>query len=64
MARERLLTYIEKLYGVSKNIEEKLQSREAVDKEGKKISGTDFENIVYDSLIEAGFEKDEITHKT
>lgn len=64
MARERILAYIEKLYGISKDIEEKLQSEEVTDKDVKKITGTDFENIVYDSLIEAGFEKDEITHST
>lgn len=64
MARERLLAYIEKLYGVSKNIEGKLQSGEVVNQEKKKISGTNFENIVYDSLIEAGFDKNEITHST
>lgn len=62
MAKERLLAYLEKLHGVSKNVEKKLQSGEAGDKEIKKLSGTDFENIVYDSLLEAGFKKNEITH--
>lgn len=64
MGREKLLAYIEKLHGVSKNIEEKLQAREVIDNVKDKLTGTDFENIVYDSLIEAGFEKDEITHST
>lgn len=62
MAKERLLAYLEKLHGVSKNVEKKLQSGEAGDKEIKKLSGTDYENIVYDSLLEAGFKKNEITH--
>lgn len=36
-------------------------------KEGKdigKLSGSDFEKVVYDSLIEAGFNKDSITYST
>lgn len=64
MAKERLSLYIEKLYDVSKNIEEKLQTGDEGDKDVKKISGTDFENVVYDCLLEAGFEKKEITHST
>lgn len=64
MAKERILVYIEKLYGVANNIEEKLQAEDVGDKNVKKISGTDFENIVYDSLLEVGFEKEEIIHST
>lgn len=64
MGRKRLLEYIEKLYEVSRKIEEKLQTGELGDKEGKKLSGTDFEAIVHDGLLEAGFKKDEITHSS
>lgn len=64
MANERILAYIEKLYGVADSIEEKLQADDIGNKNIKKISGTDFENIVYDSLLEAGFEKEEIVHST
>lgn len=64
MGRKRLLEYIEKLYEVSWKIEEKLQTGEIGDKDGKKLSGTDFEAIVYDGLLEVGFKKDEITHSS
>lgn len=62
MAKEKLAVYLEKLYGVTKNIQDKLQKGDIGDKDVKKLSGTDFENIVYDSLLEAGFEKKTITH--
>ena len=59
-----MLAYLEKLYGITKDIEDKLQNEKVGDKEVKKMTGTDFEKVVYDSLIEAGFEKEEITHST
>ncbi|MDD3278175.1 MAG: hypothetical protein PHG16_04740 [Lachnospiraceae bacterium] len=62
MAEEKLLAYIEKLYETAKKIEKKLQRESIGSKEVKKLSGTDFEDIVYDSLLETGFEKEEITH--
>lgn len=64
MAAKRTLSYIEKLYGVSKDIEEKLQTGDTGTRNANKLSGTDLENIVYDSLLEAGFEKELITHST
>lgn len=64
MSKERMLAYLEKLYGITKDIEDKLQNEKVGDKEVKKMTGTDFEKVVYDSLIEAGFEKEEITHST
>lgn len=57
MSQKRLLAYIEKLYGVQGNIERKLQEKKAQEADKFKMSGTDFEAVVYDSLIEAGFDK-------
>lgn len=62
MSKERILAYIERLYGVTKNIEDKLQNEKIGDKDVQKMTGADFENVVYDSLLEAGFEKEEISH--
>ena len=62
MSKERILAYIERLYGVAKNIENKLQNDKIGDKDVKKMTGTDFENVVYDSLMEAGFKEEEISH--
>lgn len=62
MSKERMLAYIDRLYSVTKNIEDKLQNDKIGDKNVKKMTGTDFENVVYDSLIEAGFEEKEISH--
>lgn len=64
MSKERILAYIERLHGVTKNIEDKLQNEKIGDKDVQKMTGADFENVVYDSLIEAGFEKEEISHST
>jgi len=64
MSKERILVYIERLHDVTKNIEGKLQNEKVGNKDTKKMTGTDFENVVYDSLIEAGFEKEEISHST
>lgn len=63
MSKERLLAYIERLHTITKNIEYMLQNGKVGNKEVKKMTGTDFENIVYDSLLEAGFEKNEISHR-
>lgn len=62
MSKERLLAYLEKLHNVTEDIENKLQNEKIGNREVKKLTGTDFENIVYDSLLEAGFEQDEISH--
>ncbi len=62
MSKERILAYIERLYSVTKNIESKLQEEKIGDKDVKKMTGTDFENVVYDTLIEVGFEEEEISH--
>lgn len=64
MSKERLVAYIEKLYSVTKTIQDKLQDGDIGDYNPKKITGTDFENIVYSSMVEAGFEEDAITHST
>lgn len=64
MSRERMLAYIERLYGVTKNIEDKLQNNKIRDKDVKKMTGTDFENVVYGGLIEAGFKEEEISHSS
>ena len=62
MSKERIIAYIEKLHSVTKYIEEKLQNDKYGDKNVRKMTGKDFENIVYDSLIEMGFKKEEISH--
>ena len=64
MSRERMLAYLDRLYGMTKNIENKLQNEKVGDKAVKKMSGTDFEDVVYDSLLEAGFEEKEISHSS
>ncbi|MCI5620867.1 MAG: hypothetical protein MR355_04800 [Lachnospiraceae bacterium] len=62
MSQESLLAYIKKLYGVKDDIQKQLQDKKETGTGADKMSGTDFEKVVYDSLIEAGFEKDSITH--
>lgn len=62
MSKERLLAYIEMLHEVKETIENKLQNEKNGEKDVKKMTGTDFENVVYDSLIEVGFDKNEISH--
>lgn len=64
MSQKRLLAYIEKLYKVQGDIERKLQEKKTQEADKFKISGTDFEAIVYESLIEAGFATDAITHSS
>lgn len=64
MSKERILAYIERLYKVTENIEIKLQKEKEDNKDVKKMTGTEFEIMVYDSLIEAGFGKEEIFHST
>ena len=64
MSQKRLSAYIERLYGVQENIERKLQEKKAQEADKFKMSGTDFEAVVYESLIEAGFDKESITHST
>ena len=64
MSQKRLSAYIERLYGVQENIERKLQEKKAQGADKFKMSGTDFEAVVYESLIEAGFDKESITHST
>lgn len=62
MSQERIMAYIERLYVLTKKIEEKLENDKAGDKNVKKMSGTDFEKVVYDGLLEVGFEAEEISH--
>lgn len=64
MSKERMLAYLERLHCVAKNIEDKLQNDKIRDKDVRKMTGMDFENVVYDSLLEVGFAKEEITHST
>lgn len=64
MSKERLLAYVKRLHTVAEDIESKLQKEKIGNKYVKKMTGTDFEDIVYDSLLEAGFRKDEISHST
>ena len=64
MREERWIAYVEKIGKVTEEIQEKLQDRKRKGLLAKKISGTDFEEVVYDCLLEAGFEKENITHST
>lgn len=64
MSQKRILAYTQKLYEVRENIERKLQEKKIQEAEKFKMSGTDFETVVYNSLLEAGFDKDSITHST
>lgn len=64
MSQERMLAYLNRLRNMTKNIEDKLQNEKVGDKTVRKMSGTDFENVVYDSLLEAGFKEKEISHST
>ena len=64
MSQERMLAYLNRLCDMTKNIEDKLQDEKIGDKTVKKMSGTAFENVVYDSLLEAGFKEEEITHNS
>ena len=64
MSKESLLVYTERLYRVIEDIECKLQSERAGNGEFKKLTGTDFENMVYDGLIKSGFREDEISHSS
>jgi hypothetical protein len=64
MSEKRILEYIKKLYGIADDIQKKLQERESSGEKSAKMSGTDFEKIVYHSLLEAGFDEDSITHSS
>lgn len=54
--------YLDRLRSITKDIEKKLQSEKLSGKNKKKMTGADFEEIVYNSLLEAGFKEKEITH--
>lgn len=60
MSKERMQLYLERLKNVTEKVEEKLQNSER----GEKLTGTAFENIVYQELLDVGFEKEEIFHST
>lgn len=62
MSKERMQVYLEKLRSMTKDIEDKLQNENIADKNVKKMTGADFENMVYDSLLGSGFKEKEITH--
>lgn len=58
MAEERLSLYVKKLQQMTEDLQEKLQEQE----KPEKLSGTDFEQKVYQSLREAGFDEKAISH--
>lgn len=62
MSKERLLTVIEKLNDMAEKLQDKLQNGDLGERSLKKLTGNDFENLVYEGLIGAGFEKEAITH--
>ena len=62
MSKERKAAYLDRLRSITKDIEKKLQSEKLSGKNKKKMTGADFEEVVYNSLLEAGFKEKEITH--
>ena len=61
MSKERILAYTERLQDMTKAIEDKLQHGK-LEKTISKLTGAEFEHIVYESLLEAGFREEEISH--
>ena len=64
MSQKTMLAYLERLHSVTKDIESKLQNEKVGDKTVKKMTGADFEEVVYDSLIKVGFKEKEISHSS
>lgn len=62
MSKERMAAYVKKLHDVTESVGRKIQGGQICGKETGKMTGTDFENIVYECLLEAGFDKESITH--
>ena len=64
MSQKTMLAYLERLHSVTKDIESKLQNEKVGDKTVKKMTGADFEEVVYDSLIKVGFKEKEISRSS
>ena len=64
MTKEKMSTYVQRLNEVSNTIQKKLEDKRKEGKDTEKMSGSDFEKVVYDSLSEAGFDKDSIIYST
>lgn len=64
MTKEKMSTYVQRLNEVSNTIQKKLEDKRKEGKDTEKMSGSDFEKVVYDSLLEAGFDKDSIIYNT
>ena len=64
MTKEKMSTYVQRLNEVSNTIQKKLEDKRKEGKDTEKMSGSDFEKVVYDSLLEAGFDKDSIIYST
>lgn len=62
MSKERILTYYERLTKMTENMQKSMQEKVSTGAEFKKITGTEFEDIVYKALQEAGFSENDITH--
>ncbi len=62
MNKERILTYYDRLTKMADDMQSQMQKEVNNGEEFKKITGTDFEEIVYKALQDAGFNKNEITH--
>ena len=54
-----IMYYNELLRSLNNNVQSRLKKIE-----GTKISGVDFENIVYDALIDIGVDEGQIQHST
>lgn len=64
MSKERILTYYERLRKMAEDMQKQLKKEVSNGEEFKKITGTEFEEIVYKALQDAGFDKNEITHSS
>ena len=59
---ERISVYAEKLKKMVYQVQKKLEVEKGPDT--KKMSGAEFEQIVYETLVESGFDEGDITHRS
>ncbi len=62
--KEKLSTFVQRLNEVCDHIQKKLQDKKEEGKDTEKMSGSDFEKVVYSSFIEAGFDRDSVTYNS
>lgn len=61
MENERLLAYLTQLSAVTETVDNRMKEK-AKTEDIKKMSGTDFEHVVYDALLHVGLKKEQINH--